>query len=478
MASTTIPSIIAGQDVFDTDLIHPVYSHEDTNEVIHTFSYIQVSPDIINQLAENSKSGFKEWSNKPVYKKKEIFYKCLEILREKKNEFIDTHKEIGGPDWFANVNIDGAIAQLEEYIGNLSNSEGELFHSDHNQLALTVRLPIGPVLSIAPWNAPVILGARSIFAPLAAGCSVIAKSPEKAPRAMYLLVKYLIEAGVPANVLQLVHLKPEDNPKFLDALLATGAIKKINFTGSTLIGKKIASTAAKYLVPCLLELGGKNVSIVCQDADITKAVGNIIWSAWTHKGQICMSTDRVFIHDTIYNDFKLKLIKVASEMVQDPDYSIAHRDPLGANKVKELLNDALQKGASLVFGNPDDSELKRNNVVSPMILEGVTPEMKLNDTESFGPIFAIEKFTDVNNVVDVVNESDFGLKASIWSSNLMNAIDLAKRIECGGVHINNSSIGDESHLPHGGVKASGSGRFNSKWGIDEFLFIKTITANP
>lgn len=144
MASTTIPSIIAGQDVFDTDLIHPVYSHEDTNEVIHTFSYIQVSPDIINQLAENSKSGFKEWSNTPVSKKKEIFYKCLEILREKKNEFIDTHKEIGGPDWFANVNIDGAIAQLEEYIGNLSNSEGELFHSDHNQLALTVRLPIGP----------------------------------------------------------------------------------------------------------------------------------------------------------------------------------------------------------------------------------------------------------------------------------------------------------------------------------------------
>lgn len=478
MTSRTIPSIIAGQEVSDADFVHPVYSHEDTNKVIHTFSYIQVSSNIINQLAENSKNGFKEWSNTPVSTKKEIFYKCLEILREKKNEFIEAHKEIGGPDWFANVNIDNAIGHLEEYIGNLSNSEGELFHSEHNKLALTVRLPVGPVLSIVPWNAPVILGARSIFAPLAAGCSVIAKSSEKAPRAVYLLVKCLIEAGVPANVVQLVHLKPEDNPKFLDALLATGAIKKINFTGSTLTGKQIACTAAKYSVPCLLELGGKNVSIVCQDADIKKAVGNIIWSAWAHKGQICMSTDKVFVHDTIYNDFKLELIKIASDIVQDPDYSIAHRDPLGASKVVELLNDALQKGASLIFGNLDDSEVKKNNVVSPMVLEGVTPEMKINSTESFGPIFAIEKFTDVNAVVDRVNEDDYGLKASIWSSNLMNAIDLAKRIECGGVHINNSSISDESHLPHGGVKSSGNGRFNSKWGVNEFLFIKTITANP
>ncbi|EMG46853.1 vdh Vanillin dehydrogenase [Candida maltosa Xu316] len=472
-----VPCIISGQEIVNKDTTFPVFSHKEPETALHHFSYFTVNEDNIKSIADNAKKGFKQWSEVSISKKVEIFNKFIEILKSKREEFINVHTEIGGPGWFANVNIDGIIGQVQEYIGCLSNSEGELFHSEHNEVAITLRQPIGPVLSISPWNAPVILGGRSVLAPLAAGCSVIAKSSEKSPKALYLLIKYLLEAGIPKDTVQLIHLRPEDNPPFIDGLLATGAIRKLNFTGSTAVGKKISTVAAKYLVPCLLELGGKNISIVREDADLTKAVPKITWGAWAHMGQICMSTDKVFVHESIYDEFKEKLIPVAKEMVKDPDFAINQRDTLGRNKVVQLVDDALAKGASIVFGDYSKSDIETKNVLSPLILENVTPDMEFYSTESFGPIYALEKFSDIDSLVEEINSGDYGLKTSIWSSNVLSAINVAKKIECGGIHINNITVHDEPHLPHGGVKSSGSGRFNSRWGINEFSYIKTITAD-
>lgn len=477
MLNTIVPYIISGEEIIDYENVFPVYSHQDPSEELHQFSYLSVTDSNIDKVVSNVKSGFKQWSGVSVTNKIEIFNKFKSLLEKHRNEFVDAHKEIGGPDWFANVNIDGIIGQVQEYIGHFSNSEGELFHSEGNEFALTIRQPVGPVLSISPWNAPVILGGRSILAPLAAGCSVVAKSPEKAPKALYLLVKYLLEAGIPKDTLQLLHLKPEDNPQFIDKILATGAIRKINFTGSTAVGRSISVTAAKHLVPCLLELGGKNISIVCKDADITKAAGKDNWAAWAHKGQICMSTDHVYVHESVYEAYKEQLINIASEMVHDPDHLISERDEIGRFKVMALVDDALEKGASIIYGKYSKSHVEQNNSLSPLILENLTPEMKLYTTESFGPIFAIEKFSDIDATIDKINDTDYGLKTSIWSSNIISAINIAKKIESGGVHINNFTIHDEPHLPHGGVKSSGIGRFNGRWGIDEFLYVKTITAD-
>ncbi|EER31778.1 hypothetical protein CTRG_04561 [Candida tropicalis MYA-3404] len=477
MPTTIVPYIISGEEIVDEKNVFPVYSHKNPSQVIHQFSYLPIADSTIEMVASNAKKGFKEWASVTVAKKIEIFNKFKSILQEHRDEFVKVHTEIGGPEWFANVNIDGVIGQVQEYIGHFSNSEGELFHSEGNEFALTVRQAIGPVLSISPWNAPVILGGRSILAPLAAGCSVIAKSPEKAPKPLHLLIKYLLEAGVPANTVQLLHLKPEDNPEFLEKILATGTIKKINFTGSTAVGKSISVTAAKYLVPCLLELGGKNISLVCKDADISKAAGKDNWAAWAHKGQICMSTDHVYIHESVYESYKEQLIKCAKEMVNDPDNLISERDPIGRDKVVTLVDDALAKGASIVFGEYSKEYVEQNNTFTPLILENVTPEMKLYTTESFGPIFAIEKFSDIDATIDKINDTEYGLKTSIWSSNIISAINIAKRIESGGVHINNFTIHDEPHLPHGGVKSSGIGRFNGRWGIDSFSYVKTITAD-
>ncbi|RCK56570.1 Vanillin dehydrogenase [Candida viswanathii] len=477
MPVSIVPYIISGEEVADHTHTFPVYSHEDPQVVLHEFSYLPATHSNIASVATNAKNGFKQWSAVPVSKKIEIFTRYKTILQEHRQEFIEVHKEIGGPDWFANLNIDGIIGQVQEYTGHLGNAEGEMFHSEGNEFALTVRQAVGPVLAISPWNAPVLLGGRSILAPLAAGCSVIAKSPERAPRALYLLVKYLFEAGVPKDVVQLVHLKPEDNPGFIDQILATEAIKKINFTGSTAVGRSISVAAAKHVVPCLLELGGKNVSIVTKDADIAKAAGKDNWAAWAHRGQICMSTDHVYVDASVYDEYKEELVKAATEAIKDPDHLIFERDPIGRSKVIALVDDALAKGASLVFGDYSKDAKDDSKPLTPLILENVTPEMKFFDTESFGPIFAIEKFTSLDTLVDKINDTEYGLKTAIWSKNIISAINLAKRIECGGVHINNFTIHDEPHLPHGGVKTSGVGRFNGRWGIESFLYVKTITVD-
>ncbi|KAK6464930.1 mitochondrial aldehyde dehydrogenase [Scheffersomyces coipomensis] len=472
-----IPLIIGGEEIKTTNQ-YPVNSHIDPNAVIHNFSTFNIKDSsLLDMLYTSAKTGFEEWSTTPYDKKIKIFQKAIALLNERKSQLFDSHSDIGGPAWFAGFNVDGAIGQIEEYISHLSNPIGVVPQSLDTELALTIKQPIGPVLAIAPWNAPVILASRSIVAPLAAGCSVIHKTSEKSPLASYLFVKCFHDAGLPKDALQLVHVSPQDNPQFLEQVLSSGVIKKLNFTGSTAVGKKIAAAAASHLVPCLLELGGKNYSLVRKDADLSKAVPNIIWSSWSHKGQICMSTEKVYVHEDIYDTFKGEVLKLSSEISKDSDYAIPQRDLVFTKKIIDLVDDAVDKGAQVLFGDYNKDEYLKNNSISPLIIEGVTEEMLLDTTESFGPIFTIHKYSDEDKLIKQLNDSPYGLKASIWSQDIMKALSIAKRIEIGGIHINHSTVHDEATIPHGGVKSSGHGRFNSSWGIDEFSILKSITIN-
>ncbi|KAK6454133.1 mitochondrial aldehyde dehydrogenase [Scheffersomyces xylosifermentans] len=473
---STVPNIINGKEVI-TNGLFPVLSHENPHKKLHNFSYIECDKDTLVEITSNAEEGLEEWASKPYPERVSILRQAAAVLEQHRDSFVKSHVEIGGPSWFAQFNVQGVIEQLEEYISQISRPQGVIPQSLTADLALTYKQPIGPVLSIAPWNAPAILGGRSIIAPLAAGCSVILKSSEKSPMLAYLLVDSFLKAGLPPRALQLVHVKPEDNPDFVDKILSTGAIKKLNFTGSTIVGKKIAGTCSKYLVPYLLELGGKNYSIVEKDADLVASSKSVIWSSWSHKGQICMSTDKVFVHESIYDEYKAELLHYAQEIAKDADYAIPQRDPIYTSKIVELVEDALAKGATLLFGDFDRNEAINTNSVKPLILEGVTSEMIINKTESFGPLFTLNRYSDTSNLIRELNSQEFGLKASIWSKNVISALDIAKRIQVGGIHINSSTVHDEPTIPHGGVKSSGVGRFNSSWGIDEFSVTKTITIN-
>lgn len=472
-----VPNIIGGKHIYG-DPSFPVYSPNEPPALLHTTSQLTNFGKSIPELLDNAAKGFTEWSSKSYIEKSDIFQLVISKLEESKDEMIKSQIDIGMAPWFAGFNVDGAIAQVKECISQLSAPDGIIPKSMASDLSMVIRQPIGPVLSIAPWNAPVILAARSICAPLAAGCSVVLKASERSPLPFYLLTKCFLEAGIPANTLQLINVKPEDNPEFIGEALSSEVIRKVNFTGSTNVGRKIAALAAQYHVPYLLELGSKNYSIVDKDCDMAKATDNIIWSAWSHKGQICMSTDKVYIHESIYNEFKTGLLERAQAIAQDPDYQICQRAQEMSAKIIDLVDDSLANGAKVIFGNYNPQSISETNIIDPMILEGVGEKTKLDKTELFGPLFSICSFTSTQELISRLNQrNESGLKVSIWSTDIMNAIDMAKSVQAGGVHINGSTVHDEATIPHGGIKHSGSGRFNSSWGINEFSNIKTITVN-
>lgn len=472
-----IPMIINGEEITSQN-VYLVTSPTEPYRILHNVSYLTDFQNTVPKICKIAQQGLEEWAAKSFVEKSAVLTKSIELIQQQRKQLVNGHLEIGGPNWFSELNVDVLLGQLKEYICQLSQPEGVVPRTVATDFAMVLKQPIGPVLSISPWNAPVILCGRSILAPLAAGCSVITKSHEKSPYINYLLVKILLEAGVPSGALQLVNIRLEDNAEFLDVLLATNVIGKVNFTGSTFVGREIAKTCGSHLVPYLLELGGKITSIVEKDANLAKAAGGIIFSAWAHKGQICMSTDKVYVHEDIYDEFKNELLTTAKKMVNNPDYSIPQRDTAVAEKIKHLVNDALAKGAFCIFG---EAEQFKNGTgdssVSPMIFENIDPSMDIHETESFGPLFALYKYSDKDLLIKHLNSQINGLKASVWSSNIISALNIAKKLQVGGVHINGSTLHDELTIPHGGVKLSGSGRFNSSWGIDEFSVVKTITLN-
>lgn len=474
---STIPLIINGKEIV-TDNRYPVYSHKHSNDKICDFSYLNDIEKQIPEICAHADKGLEDWSSKSYAEKRSIFKKASELFTAKRDELVEAHKAIGGPTWFSDFNVDGTASQLEEHISQLSRPDGVIPQSEHCDLALTIRQPIGAVLSITPWNAPVLLTSRSIMGPLAAGCSVVVKSSEKSPHASYLVVKCFLDAGVPSNALQLVHIQPKDNPKAIELFLGNKTIRKVHFTGSTATGRAIATAAARNLKPYLLELGGKNYSIVEKDADLDKATTNILWSAWAHKGQICMSTDKTYVHESVYDEFLEKINTAAVDMADDPDNAIPHRDETFSKKVVILVSDAVAKGAKLVFGSETNLPESGENVpITPLIFTDVTSDMLLDSVETFGPVLSIYKYNDVNTLVQKVNNDQSALKTAVWSTNALKALLIAKKIQCGSIHINSTTIHDESTIPHGGIKESGLGRTNSSWGIDEFSFFKTITIN-
>lgn len=461
-----------------TKSLQPVFSHSSIEHPLHQYSCLENLDTEIPQICQDSYKGFLKWSAKPYNERSDILRKAATLMKNRELELIAACEEIGSTLWFGSFNVATAVSQLEEYANKVSDSNGVVPKSALTDLAISIRNPIGPVYSIAPWNVPVILGSRSIAAPLAAGCSVVLKSSEKSPLVSHLLVKCFLEAGVPSSALQLIHLAPDDNVKATDLILSNPYIRKVNFTGSTAVGRQIATVAAKYLKPALLELGGKNVFIVLKDADIEKTAENALFSAWIHKGQICMCLDKAFIHEDVYEEFVSALKAKAEDMLESSDYSIPQRDLSATSKINSLVEEAIGKGAEIIVGSllekVGDQNGKLPNV-SPLVLTNVSSDMDIDTIETFGPVFTVHKYANEESLVTELNKGSYGLKTSVWTRNVLHGLKLAKSIDSGSVHINSSTVHDEACTPHGGVKESGYGRFNSTWGIDEFSYLKTIT---
>jgi salicylaldehyde dehydrogenase len=346
-------------------------------------------------------------------------------------------------------------------------------------MSMTVRQPAGVVLSIVPWNGPVVLAARAIAYPLVCGNTVVFRASEASPHTHLLVAEALLEAGLPPGVLNFVTNAPEDAAGIIDALIAHPAVKRINFTGSTKVGRIIAEKSATQLKRCLLELGGKAPLVVLEDADLDAAAHAAAFGAFLYQGQICMSTERIVVDDKVADAFVEKFAARARDLpVGDPAVTagcvIGPMISAGTGtRLNSLIEDALAKGAKLVCGASAEGA-----VMPATILDYVTREMQIYDEETFGPLTTVVRVRSTDQAVAVANDSAYGLSSAVFGSDINRTMGVALRIEAGAVHINGPTVQNEAQAPYGGIKNSGYGKFDGRAVIDEFTDLKWITISP
>jgi benzaldehyde dehydrogenase (NAD) len=436
-----------------------------------------MSPEDARAVADRAAAAFAGWSQTGPNMRRGLLLKAAAALEARTDQFVRAMTdEVGATAGWAKFNIMLAAGMMREAAALTTQISGEVIPSDKpGCIALALREPAGVVLGIAPWNAPIILGVRAIAVPLACGNSVILKASEACPRTHSLIVESFSDAGLPKDVVTVVTNRPADAGDVVGALIDHSAVRRINFTGSTHVGRIIARRAAEHLKPCLLELGGKAPLLVLADADLDEAVKAAAFGAFMNQGQICMSTERIIVAAAVAQEFSRRFVAKAKSMVAgDPRTTDT---PLGAvvdrkavDHVNNLLDDALAHGARITCGGKADSV-----VMSATVVEGVTADMRIYRDESFGPVVGIIVAKDEADAIRIANDTQYGLSAAVFTRDAVQGLRVARQIRSGMCHINGPTVHDEPQMPFGGVGASGYGRFGGKAGIEEFTELRWIT---
>ncbi|MER9722262.1 MULTISPECIES: aldehyde dehydrogenase [unclassified Mesorhizobium] len=429
-----------------------------------------------NAAVEAAAAAFKTWSKTGPGERRALLSKAADVMDSKVGEFTKLMmEETGATGPWAGFNVMLAAKMLREAAAMTTQISGEVIPSDKpGTLAMAIRQPAGVCLGIAPWNAPVILGTRAIAMPIACGNTVVLKASEMCPGTHRLIGQVLVEAGLPKGVINVVTNDPKDAAAIVEALVAHPAVRRVNFTGSTKVGRIIAELAGRHLKPALLELGGKAPLVVLDDADIDAAVNAATFGAYMHQGQICMSTERLVVDEKVADEFVAKLAARAAQLpAGDPRGHVVLGSLISdqaADKMEELVADAVAKGARLVAGGK-----RTGTVVEATLLDHVTPAMRVYSEESFGPVKPVIRVKGEDEAVCVANDTEYGLSSAVFSREIRRAMAVAARIEAGVCHINGPTVGDEAQMPFGGVKGSGYGRFGGKASIAEFTDLRWLT---
>jgi benzaldehyde dehydrogenase (NAD) len=421
--------------------------------------------------------AFPAWSALGPGERRALLTKAAHALEAKADAFAAAMAaETGASALWAGFNVHLAAQGLIEAAAMTTQIGGELIPSDvPGSLAMGVRQPAGVVLGLAPWNAPVILAVRAIALPLACGNTVVLKGSEICPATHGLIIEAMQEAGLPRGAVNFVTNAPADAARVVEAMIAHPKVRRVNFTGSTRVGRLIAEQCARHLKPAVLELGGKAPFVVLDDADVDAAVNAAVFGAFANSGQICMSTERIIVDEQIADAFVEKLAARAAALpLGDP-----RKGPVVLGSVVDmstvarcnaLIDDALAQGATLLCGGKADSTL-----MPATLLDHVTPGMRIYHEESFGPVKPIVRVRGEDAAIACANDNPYGLSSAVFSRDSARALNVAGRIESGICHINGPTVHDEAQMPFGGVKDSGFGRFGGKAGIAEFTELRWIT---
>lgn len=433
--------------------------------------------DQVSAIAETAARGHADWAAMGPNARRAVLMKAADALEARKDDFVAAMmNEVGATAGWAMFNLMLAAGMVREAASITTQINGEVIPSDKpGCLSMALREPVGVILGIAPWNAPIILGVRAIAVPLACGNSVILKASEACPRTHALIIEAFAEAGFPNGVINVVTNAPEDAADVVGALIDHPAVKRINFTGSTAVGRIIAKRAAEHLKPCLLELGGKAPMIILEDADLDEAVKAAAFGAFMNQGQICMSTERIIVVEAVADAFAEKFAAKAKSMpAGDPREG---NTPLGAvvdrkavAHVNSLIEDAERKGANILSGGVADSV-----IMAATVVDKVTADMNLYRDESFGPVVAMIRAKNEAEAIRLANDSEYGLSASVFARDAARGLSVARQIRSGICHVNGPTVHDEPQMPFGGVGASGYGRFGGRAGIDAFTELRWIT---
>lgn len=429
--------------------------------------------DIEEAIASAHKAQ-KEWAATSPRQKEAVLLKAADIFDSKAEEIKEILMKESGSVFAKCMFEIGVVSDiLRTAAGEARRVSGYTFTSnDSGVLSYAIRRPLGVIAGISPFNAPMILSSKKFAFALAAGNTFVLKPSSHTPVCGLIFGEIFKEAGLPDGVLNIIPCSSKD---LGDTFQTDKRVSMITFTGSTEVGRKVASAAAENFKKCTLELGGKSPVVVLKDADIQYAVDTAAFGIFIHQGQICMAGSRIIVEEEIYDEFCEKMAqKVQGLKVGSPEDPSTIIGPLIESAqcqfIDGLVDDAVSKGANVLAGRESEGTFYKPTVVS-----NINESMDIFHQEAFGPVAAVIKAKNIDEIIEISNNSSYGLSSAVITNDLSSALRLTEELETGMVHVNGPSIQDEAHIPFGGVKESGLGREGGHFSIEEMTELKWVT---